>query len=877
MLTCANLRLDPNLEPSDLWRAVAHAALQWIDASGRARHDVVMLLPFAELLPHARQALAALGGWQPRVETLRTLNASLEPQLETAAGAPCGDRSIDRLLAERWLRQLPALDQWRQHDPLAFAQRVADLVEAAQALVQAASDLAPAERAPWWQAVDAAMRVTDGPGALEAAMARLAAQWARQAGAPATDRLHALRPAAWVVVQAGGANPGVKALIQCALERDVACLLMQTDAGDDWEAGTALCAQPTLLAVDTAEQEAWAAATTLIDCVARGQTPVALIAQDRLLVRRVRALLERRALPVFDESGWALSTTRAAARLMALLRAASPAAGPDAWLDGLKVLALDHQRDGLDALEQHWRRHGTSIPVATHARPRLIEALAWWQQAHLQWQEFSTPASQTLSVWLQALAPLARVALGTEPWLSDPAALAVRAALRLDSGRVRADIDDLPLTLPEFVVWVDHALEQASFVDAAHADSALVVITPLARAILRPFGAIVFPATDERHLGDRPRLPNLLSESLLRQLGVEDRAQRQQRQALVFAQLLRHPRVTLLRRRSQGSEAIGASNWISCLQQSRRDQRLPGWPEHNAPLTHKTVQAQAVLPPAPVVNGALPGHVSASSVEALRACPYRFFARAILGLGEVDELEAEPDKRDYGDLLHLALQRFHDQRSAEPNAVDEVDRLQQLVREVARDSGLDQPAMFPYEAGMAAFAKRYVEWLAEHEAQAWRHQSSELALSCEPAALGGLRLQGRIDRVDRHAVNAGVQLIDYKTGRAQTLTAKVRDPLEDTQLAFYAAQWLQTAPDTTALSALYLALDDRDGLIEVAHKDVAMSAAALLEGLARDWQQLQRGAPLLALGEGTVCVTCEARGLCRRDHWLPLPRSPVAS
>ena len=30
---------------------------------------------------------------------------------------------------------------------------------------------------------------------------------------------------------------------------------------------------------------------------------------------------------------------------------------------------------------------------------------------------------------------------------------------------------------------------------------------------------------------------------------------------------------------------------------------------------------------------------------------------------------------------------------------------------------------------------------------------------------------------------------------------------------------------------------------------------------------LEPGEPLQALGQGELCEHCEARGLCRRDHW----------
>ena len=44
-------------------------------------------------------------------------------------------------------------------------------------------------------------------------------------------------------------------------------------------------------------------------------------------------------------------------------------------------------------------------------------------------------------------------------------------------------------------------------------------------------------------------------------------------------------------------------------------------------------------------------------------------------------------------------------------------------------------------------------------------------------------------------------------------------------------------------------------------------AAALYEGMAHDLARIAAGAPLPALGDGSVCDWCEARGLCRKDFW----------
>ena len=153
------------------------------------------------------------------------------------------------------------------------------------------------------------------PAAGERALARISLEWAALAPPPDTDRLFALRPAAWVSVQAGGSDKLVTAL----LERAAApCLVIDTDLVADIDRRTVLDA-PAVAVCDGFEQEAQAAAAQVLAHLAAGERPVALVAADRVVVRRVRALLERTGARLLDETGWRLSTTRAAAAVMSLL------------------------------------------------------------------------------------------------------------------------------------------------------------------------------------------------------------------------------------------------------------------------------------------------------------------------------------------------------------------------------------------------------------------------------------------------------------------------------------------------------------------------------------------------------------------------------
>src|SRR5690606_37650671 len=131
-----------------------------------------------------------------------------------------------------------------------------------------------------------------------------------------------------------------------------------------------------------------------------------------------------------------------------------------------------------------------------------------------------------------------------------------------------------------------------------------------------------------------------------------DRAARQRRALLGFVQLLRVPQVALLHRGADGDERLSVSPWVERLALARQRRAAPALlPPLGVTLPLRTLVAQPVLPPQPAPGTALPASWSASTVEALRQCPYRFYGRAVLRLSEADELDDDADKRDAGRWL----------------------------------------------------------------------------------------------------------------------------------------------------------------------------------------------------------------------------------
>ena len=137
----------------------------------------------------------------------------------------------------------------------------------------------------------------------------------------------------------------------------------------------------------------------------------------------------------------------------------------------------------------------------------------------------------------------------------------------------------------------------------------------------------------------------------------------------------------------------------------------------------------------------------------------------------------------------------------------------------------------------------------------------EQAEATREQPLGPLVLQGRLDRIDRLRSGAAL-VLDYKTESLETTKARTKNPLEDTQMAFYAALLGEEA-----VEGMYLNLSERGEVTEVAPRDLVLSRDALLQGIEHDMARIAAGAALPALGEGAACDYCAARGLCRKDFW----------
>ena len=880
MAAIAKISLENAPATGGIWAELVSQTQGWAVARQVSLRDAVLLVPFAQLLPLARHVFAQAGGWMPRIETTQTLARSLGPAEPADPLQISFDTALDGLSAARLLRGQGWARTLGQGDPGAFEQMVSAVVQTAHALARAGSAVPPADREAHWSHGRAQLGATTGPGARERLLARVAFEWAAASAAPATDALFALRPSAWIVVQAGGVDPLTASLLEQA-DAATPCLCLDTDATADDPFGriNTHVSPPQVAVCDSFEDEAQRSAAQVLVHLENSVAPIALIALDRTLVRRVRALLARQNVPLHDETGWRLSTTRAGATLASLLWAAAPRSSTDDWLDWIKscIGSWPGLPGGMDAesalrgLEADLRRQGRGMAFSVSAADLAAPAATLWHAAQRAVANLTDgPAIRPLGQWLAALRQALQACGAHAPLLADDAGRQLLAALHLADERPVFDSETM--TFQAFSRWVDATLEASSFRPAPPVGDAKVVVTPLEQAMLRPFAAVVFPGADEKRLG-APASPHpLLSDTLATELGLPSAAARRNAEVLAFVQVLRHPNVTLLRRADDGGEPIAASPLLERLNLALRRAGQTTPPSAPDPSREVVLPRRSVMRPLPAAPELLPTRLSASACEALRACPYRFFALRLLRLRADEELDDAVEKRDYGTWLHAVLHRFHSSRGEAPDAATDEARLHAVAIEVRREMALDDAAFLPFEASFARLVPPYLAWLHGRDAIGARWLDGEVDLRARPTEWNGIEMHGVIDRVDSvpaddAASGPVTQLIDYKTSSAQKLRTLVKQPQEDTQLAFYAALMAQQSEAAGDIGACYLPLDDGDTVKAIEHADVEATARQLVAGLGRDLARLRDGAPMPALGEGSACEHCDARGLCRRDHW----------
>jgi ATP-dependent helicase/nuclease subunit B len=177
--------------------------------------------------------------------------------------------------------------------------------------------------------------------------------------------------------------------------------------------------------------------------------------------------------------------------------------------------------------------------------------------------------------------------------------------------------------------------------------------------------------------------------------------------------------------------------------------------EANLPWTRAWSLRPRLAPP--------PAKLSVTALRDYLACPFRFYLKHVLRMEPVDPWKAELDARDFGTLLHEALQAMGTDeklRACTDEAVLRDALLAVFERSVrARyGDGLTLPLVIQFESARQRLRKA-AEVQARECADGWQIERVEWSFALP---VGGVAVRGKIDRVDRH-VDGRVRVLDYKT------------------------------------------------------------------------------------------------------------------
>ena len=681
-----------------------------------------------------------------------------------------------------------------------------------------------------------------------------------------------------------------------------------------------------LISAKRFEELAWAATKSVESHLISGKKNIALVAQDRLVARRTRALLSRlgNALRIRDETGWKLSTTRAAAAfdsLLELMRVSKDGPSASILLEFLQnpYLDLAHSLQttpescvGLLAqledilvasqAKSGWETFMAAIEkansyAATHggsSNQRLIDLMRFVKQLHGQWLYPVFTCSEAYEI-LQSQLKTTGMAERLEKDAAGKQLLEALKQFNLGSG----PYGELKMRLTEWLSLLKTVIEESSYEEAGKDSLATLSILPLSSTRLREFDAVVLVGCDEQQLPAFSQPPLFFSDALSRYLKSSTITAQYIQQARDLSQLLVScPNVDMLwQNKSKGGEPLRPSAWISRLQVALGKNALKVSEPSLVTYEGQSQPIQMAIGK-PAHDLAIPTTISPSAYKALRDCPYRYYVSSLLGLRKAKEFEEGFDASLAGQTLHALLRNFfhalktEGQKAHSPIHEGEDIRRQWMMKHLTQFSEKEFERLIAGDARVLGTLRdwqkqipSFIDWQIKRENDGWQYHDAELpvgfviTLKDPDGVQREIRIAGRADRFDIHeSDNSIAAVIDYKNQDIRKIADRAENILNDPQLLIYARGANEnpvavSLPGRTVRHAEWVSLKAK--IAESEKKNVRSYPVGVIpelmeafsEQIVQDLDDLWARKPMKAFAPDSVCQYCDARGVCRKGMW----------
>jgi hypothetical protein len=295
------------------------------------------------------------------------------------------------------------------------------------------------------------------------------------------------------------------------------------------------------------------------------------------------------------------------------------------------------------------------------------------------------------------------------------------------------------------------------------------------RPVVELFGWLELVLDDAPHLvitgvqeGSLPTASSLglLSESARRDLELGHEQRRVARDVWALRAILAsRPNVTLVtgRRSSQRNPHRPSRLLLRCAPERVVQRVRAVWPEHEGDPPAVAGAPPSYHPPRP--ERAFEGVLRVTDFKTYIESPYAFYVQRVLGLSAVESRLLELDPLRFGSLAHEVLELVGHESWRE--CADEKrllaaleSRLEQLS--CARFGAAPRPAVALQIEKLRARLASFAAWQARQVELGWRIHAVEW--NAPGLDIDGLRVAGRIDRIERHTASGDWRVVDYKTG-----------------------------------------------------------------------------------------------------------------
>ena len=507
----------------------------------------------------------------------------------------------------------------------------------------------------------------------------------------------------------------------------------------------------------TPAEEAQAIAIAIRRAIEEPGRTAALVTPDRALARRVSAHLARWGIAADDSAGRPLSATPPGTLITAIAGAAASGFAPVALLTLLKH-PLVHAGEGRGA----WLAAVRALDLALRG-PRPAPGLAG----------------------IAALSP------GDGWWLALAATLApleTAVAGRIALPALLATIREAASALSGDAIWAGPAGRAASDLFAALEEAAPLGPTALSAQAVSPLlGRLMDEVAVRPPQGGHPRVsiwglieqrlqhadlvvtgglnegvwPSLpspdpwLSPRVRRALGLPGLERRVGLAAHDFVGALGSRRVLVTRaRRDARSPTIASRFWLRLEAMTGGIARAPDLRRWAAAIDRPGDFGPADRPrPAPPA-AQRPRRLAVTRLDRLKADPYAFYAQEMLKLSALDPVDAEPSPAWRGNAVHAVLEAWAKEDGCDPSKL--ADRAEAMLDGIAAHPVL--------RALWAPRLREAIGWIAAEMVAALANGRKPLVAEVfGEAMLDGIKLYGKVDRIDRLA-DGGLAIVDYKTG-----------------------------------------------------------------------------------------------------------------